>query len=86
MSLVEKEAEALITMLRMLQVNLLACETVDRGEEAADQANLLFWITMAQRNNNLLVKMIKDDVVEYWKANNDMIISVDKCVFQIKRS
>lgn len=41
MSLVEKEAEALISMLRMLQVNLLACETVDRGEDWSSELAVL---------------------------------------------
>lgn len=49
----------------MLQVKVLTCETVDIGEEAAGQADLLFWIRVVQGDNNVLVKMIEDDVVGY---------------------
>ena len=70
----EKELGMLISMLGMLRVNVLVDKSVHLGEEAANQADLLTQIRLAQGDDEALVKLVEDGVVGYWKTNNETII------------
>ncbi|KAF8116408.1 hypothetical protein N665_0018s0018 [Sinapis alba] len=55
-------------------VNVLVDESVNFGEEAANQADLLTQIRLAQGDGEALVNMVEDGVMWYWKINNETII------------
>ena len=70
----EKELGMLISKFGMFRVNVLVDKSVHLGEEAANQADLLTQIRLAQGDDDALVKLVEDGVVGYWKTNNETII------------
>ncbi|KAL1193292.1 hypothetical protein V5N11_016119 [Cardamine amara subsp. amara] len=70
----EKDMEGLIGMIGSLRLNVLSDETEPLGLGAADQADLLSRVRIAQENDAHLVSVAQNDKAEYQVSNNGTIL------------
>jgi len=70
----EKNHEALVNMMGTLHLNVLSKELEPLGLDAADQANLLSRIRLAQGQDKDLMKWAENNKTEYETSNNGTIV------------
>jgi len=70
----EKNHEALVNMMGTLHLNVLSKELEPLGLDAADQANLLSRIRLAQGQDKDLMKLEENNKTEYETSNNGTIV------------
>lgn len=71
---VAKDAEMLISVIGSLHLNALSVNVEPLGLGAADQADLLTRIRIAQEQDETLKEMVKNDKAEYQTSNNGTIV------------
>ncbi|KAL1191712.1 RNA-directed DNA polymerase-like protein [Cardamine amara subsp. amara] len=70
----EKDMESLVCMIGSLRLNVLTEETEPLGLGAADQADLLSRVRIAQEKDAHLVSVAQNDKAEYQVSNNGTIL------------